>query len=109
VAEAIQNYRHPGDKSMEAIASIGSALHREDLRSEDLERWASLATATAVMAFGSSRRSVSGVCLALAATPLAYVQHVPRETGRLHQGRHETGRARVFADTTVSPTGLNKE
>jgi uncharacterized membrane protein len=37
-----------------------------------IDRWASLTTATAVMAYGFSRRSVSGVCLAAAATPLAY-------------------------------------
>jgi uncharacterized membrane protein len=36
------------------------------------ERWISLATATAVMAYGISRRSVYGFCLAAAAAPLAY-------------------------------------
>lgn len=39
----------------------------------EFERWASLAAATAVMAYGFSRRSVSGVALAaVAATPFAY-------------------------------------
>jgi uncharacterized membrane protein len=38
----------------------------------DLERWASLATAAAVMAYGLSRRSAYGFALAAAATPLAY-------------------------------------
>jgi uncharacterized membrane protein len=38
----------------------------------EVERWASFVTGAAVMAFGLSRRSVSGVCLAVAAAPLAY-------------------------------------
>jgi uncharacterized membrane protein len=37
-----------------------------------IERAAALTTATAVMAFGLSRRNLPGVCLAAAATPLAY-------------------------------------
>jgi uncharacterized membrane protein len=37
-----------------------------------LERFAALTTATAVVAYGLSRRNVPGVCLAAAATPLAY-------------------------------------
>ena len=79
---------------MEQTGSIGSALHRKDRRSEDLERWASLATATAVTAFGLSRRSVPGVCLALAATPLAdrglagswrQLENLPQFTTNLEQ------------------------
>ena len=39
----------------------------------EIERWASLAAATAVMVYGFSRRSVPGVALAaVAATPFAY-------------------------------------
>jgi len=38
----------------------------------EVERWASFVTGAAVMAFGLSRRSVPGVCLAVAAAPLAY-------------------------------------
>jgi hypothetical protein len=39
----------------------------------EIERWASLAAATAVLAYGFSRRSVPGVALAAAAaTPFAY-------------------------------------
>jgi hypothetical protein len=34
---------------MEEIESLGSALHTKDRGLEDLERWASLATATAVI------------------------------------------------------------
>jgi uncharacterized membrane protein len=37
-----------------------------------VERFASIATATAVMAYGFSRRSLYGFCLAAAAAPLAY-------------------------------------
>jgi uncharacterized membrane protein len=37
-----------------------------------LERWLTLATATGLIAYGFSRRTVPGVCLAVAATPLAY-------------------------------------
>jgi uncharacterized membrane protein len=57
---------------MEEIEPIGSALHIKDRSLEDLERWASLAAATAAIAFGLSRRSVPGICLAVAAAPLAY-------------------------------------
>jgi uncharacterized membrane protein len=42
-------------------------------RQEEVQRWASLATATAAIAYGISRRSVPGLCLAAAATPLAYL------------------------------------
>ncbi len=38
----------------------------------DLESWACLASATAIMAYGFSRRSGPGTWLAVAATPLAY-------------------------------------
>jgi uncharacterized membrane protein len=41
-------------------------------RLHDVERWASIATAAALMAYGVSRRSKAGSCLALAAAPLAY-------------------------------------
>ena len=38
----------------------------------ELERWAGVAMATAVMAYGLSRRTMPGVILAAAAAPLAY-------------------------------------
>jgi uncharacterized membrane protein len=51
--------------------------HSSDIR--ELERWASLAAATAVMAYGLTRRSVPGVALAAAAaTPFAYRSLVGR-------------------------------
>ena len=40
--------------------------------SHDLERWAGVAMATAVVAYGLSRRSLSGAALVAAAAPLAY-------------------------------------
>jgi uncharacterized membrane protein len=45
---------------------------RQGAEAHDIERWASLAAASAVMAYGLSRRSVGGLCLMAAATPLAY-------------------------------------
>jgi uncharacterized membrane protein len=50
---------------------VESFPHSINIR--DLERWASLAAATAVIAYGFSRRSIPGMCLAVAAAPLAYV------------------------------------
>jgi hypothetical protein len=38
----------------------------------ELERWTSLAAASAVIAYGFSRRTVPGAVLAVAATPIAY-------------------------------------
>jgi len=53
-----------------------------------LERWASLATATAVMAYGISRKSKYGFFLAAAATPLAY-RGVVGEWPRFGIGRRD--------------------
>src|SRR5262245_9757495 len=50
--------------------SRSEVRHSIDLR--ELERWASFAAATAVMAYGFSRRTGTGAALAFAATPLAY-------------------------------------
>jgi uncharacterized membrane protein len=38
----------------------------------DVERWVTLATAAALIAYGFSRRTLPGVCLAFAAAPLAF-------------------------------------
>lgn len=62
-----------------------------------LERVAALTTATAVVAYGLSRRSLPGVCLAAAATPIAYrglagewprtrSEHSPRAVNRAALG-----------------------
>jgi uncharacterized membrane protein len=38
----------------------------------EVERWVTLATATALIAYGFSRRTIPGMCLAVAAAPLAF-------------------------------------
>src|SRR5437868_2943937 len=60
----------------------------------DIERWASLATATAVIAYGVSRRSAPGMWLAAAATPLAY-RGVVGEWPRVGNGRGARDDTRV--------------
>ena len=50
--------------------TIPEISHRPSISA--LERVAALTTATAVVAYGLSRRSLPGVCLAAAATPIAY-------------------------------------
>ena len=56
----------------------------------DIERWASLAAATTAITYGFSRRSVQGMCLAVAAVPVAYralVGEWPRfGNGRIFRG-----------------------
>jgi uncharacterized membrane protein len=52
------------------LLELPSERHSSDIH--ELERWASLAAATAVMAYGFSRRNAPGVALAVAAAPLAY-------------------------------------
>jgi len=49
-----------------------SDWERHPISIHELERWASLAAAGAVMAYGFSRRTAPGVALAVAATPLVY-------------------------------------
>ena len=39
---------------------------------QDLERWTSLAAAAAAITYGFTRRTVPGLCMAIAATPLVY-------------------------------------
>jgi uncharacterized membrane protein len=50
-------------------SSNTSSTHHAE---HELERWAGVAMATAVVAYGLSRRSLPGVALAAAAAPLAY-------------------------------------
>ena len=50
--------------------TVPPTAHRASIGA--LERVAALTTATAVVAYGLSRRNLPGVCLAAAATPLAY-------------------------------------
>jgi len=58
-----------------------------------IERVATLSTATAVMAFGLSRRNIPGICLAVAATPLAY-RGLSGDWPRFGNGRSELERTR---------------
>jgi uncharacterized membrane protein len=46
--------------------------HKGATTARGLERWATLATAAAIIGYGLTRRTVSGTCIAVAATPLAY-------------------------------------
>jgi len=55
-----------------ALAPSSSTASTIGGTSHELERWAGVAMATAVVAYGLSRRSFSGVALAAAAAPLAY-------------------------------------
>ena len=54
---------------MQAQAPELDTFHDTQL---EIERWAGVAVATAMVVFGLSRRSVPGVVLAAAAAPLAY-------------------------------------
>src|SRR4030095_5678572 len=56
---------------MEETASSLDPQH-ESISYAEVERWVSLASATALMAYGFSRRTLPGFCLAVAATPLAF-------------------------------------
>jgi uncharacterized membrane protein len=69
-----------------------------------LERWATLATATAVIAYGVSRRSMSGAVLAAAATPFAYrglVGEWPNFANG-HTGRRDDTRAVLAGDRGIN-------
>ena len=75
---------------MQVLTSSVRETLQSDGRGEAAQRWATIATATAAIAFGISRRSVPGLCLAAAATPLAY-RGVTGEWPRLANGRaHDT-------------------
>jgi uncharacterized membrane protein len=56
---------HALEPSSSTWSTIGSDPH-------ELERWAGVAMATAAIAYGLSRRSLSGAAIAAAAAPLAY-------------------------------------
>jgi uncharacterized membrane protein len=75
-----------------ACSQLEPALHAAG--APEFERWATLATATAVMAYGFSRRSVPGMCLAVAATPFAY-RGLRGEWPSLANGRATQGDTRV--------------
>jgi len=56
-------------QEFETYSAARSSLHGN---SQELERWAGVAMATAVVAYGLSRRSLTGVAIAAAAAPFAY-------------------------------------
>ena len=74
-----------------ALLDIDSAF-RYDIR--DVERLVSVATAAAAIAYGVSRRSVPGICLAAAATPFAY-RGLVGTWPRLNHDRPTNGYTRV--------------
>lgn len=57
---------------MATIQTTVGESHPHHTAAGTIERVAAFTTATAVMAYGLSRRNFPGVCLAAAATPLAY-------------------------------------
>jgi len=57
---------------MASTASARSKTVERPTGWREVERWASLALASAAISFGMRRRNLAGVCLAVAATPLAY-------------------------------------
>jgi hypothetical protein len=69
-----------------ASASSGFRTSRRVNNVRNIERWASVATASAVIAYGVSRRNKQGMWLAAAAAPLAY-RGVVGEWPRLRNGR----------------------
>jgi len=69
-----------------APASSGFRTSRRVNNVRNIERWASVATASAVIAYGVSRRNKQGMWLAAAAAPLAY-RGVVGEWPRLRNGR----------------------
>jgi uncharacterized membrane protein len=62
--------RQPLDEQLVPSNYADEFVSRES--AHELERWAGVAVATAVMAFGLSRRSMPGIVLAAAAAPVAY-------------------------------------
>jgi uncharacterized membrane protein len=64
-------------------------MQSQPLETHEFERWAGVAMATAVVAYGLSRRSLPGVALAAAAAPLAY-RGVTGEWPRLADGAADT-------------------
>jgi len=70
------------------------------------ERWASLATATAAIAYGISRRRQQGMCLAAAAAPLAY-RGVVGEWPRLRNGRGRRNDRDVTRAALAGSRGVN--
>jgi uncharacterized membrane protein len=81
-------------------------------RPGDLERWASLAAATGLMAYGLSRPTARGRWMAAAAAPFAYrvvAGHWPRfVNGRRDERRTKTGLARNRGVDVLEAVRLEK-
>jgi len=85
---------------MHDIATSSSFLE-EARNSRELERWACLAGATALVAYGLSRRSAPGTWLAVAATPFAY-RGLVGEWPRIRNGhRHGDTRSALSGDRGI--------
>jgi uncharacterized membrane protein len=70
----------------------------------DLERWGSAATGAALIVYGITRRSVPGMCLALAGAPLAYrglAGRWPPYLGSLIEGNGRDSRVALSGDRGV--------
>lgn len=74
-----------------ASSSSGYRPRRRANNARNVERWATLATASAVIAYGVRRRDKQGMWLAAAATPLAY-RGVVGEWPRLRNGSRDDTR-----------------
>jgi len=72
--------------------TVGEPSHRASIGA--LERVAALTTATAVVAYGLSRRNLPGIWIAAAATPLAY-RGLAGEWPRVGNGRSPRARTRA--------------
>src|SRR5215207_4470858 len=68
------NLAGPGEQEFQRGMSraFSVLMQSQPLETHEFERWAGVAMATAVVAYGLSRRSLPGVALAAAAAPLAY-------------------------------------
>lgn len=85
--------------------AFDSTLDRADLPSRvDMEQWSALVGAAAIIGYGLSRRSLSGLCLAAGAAPLAYRAATGHWPIGLHAltGRDDDTRAALGGDRGVN-------
>jgi uncharacterized membrane protein len=68
----LPNAIRQGVRMENSAFSLVSRNDQTRFRYTDVERWMTLATAGALLAYGFIRRTVPGMCLAFAAAPLAY-------------------------------------
>ena len=85
--------------------AFDSTFNRADLPSRvDVEQWSALVGAAAIIGYGLSRRSLSGLCLAAGAAPLAYRAATGHWPIGLHAltGRDDDTRAALGGDRGVN-------